>query len=174
MAVATVVAQALEELGVTNLRLKWPNDVFVADKKVAGILLELSQHRANQGGRVKHRVVVGIGLNVVPVSDDVGQAVTSLQDCLGSAVPPLSSLAVRIWSALRQCRDEFDRSGFRGFQRAWDARDALCGKPITVSQGQTVWHGIAQGVGADGGLRVLSDGEVRRVNAGEVSVRRTD
>ncbi|MEM6986825.1 MAG: biotin--[acetyl-CoA-carboxylase] ligase, partial [Pseudomonadota bacterium] len=83
LAVATVVAEVLEQLGIANVRLKWPNDVCVADKKIAGILLELSQHRTHHGGRRQQRVVVGIGLNVVPVKDDVGQSVTSLQDCLG-------------------------------------------------------------------------------------------
>ncbi|MEM9601236.1 MAG: biotin--[acetyl-CoA-carboxylase] ligase [Pseudomonadota bacterium] len=169
LAAATALAGVLEDLGVSPIGLKWPNDVQVDGRKIAGILLELSAHANPATG--SQRVVVGIGLNVEPVESDTGQPTTSVRETVPTVVPPIDEIAYRIWTALRACRDRFERRGFPGFRDDWRARDVLAGLPVTVLQGEARWHGTARGVNADGTLRVDSGDGERAVSAGEVSVR---
>ena len=82
MLLGLAVMQALRELGVPGAGLKWPNDVLVGNKKIAGILLELVGDPAD----VCH-VVLGIGINVnMQVADEVDQQWTSIRLESGKSV----------------------------------------------------------------------------------------
>lgn len=171
LAVASALAGVLEGFGVRGTGLKWPNDVQVDGKKIAGILLELSPHSLRSGAELSHRLVIGIGLNLEPVAADVGQAATSLREVLRGEMPTLQTVAAGIWTALRRCRDQFEAHGFAPFQPFWAERDALVDRVVLVTQGDARWRGTVLGLNPDGSLRVKADGVEHAISAGEVTVR---
>ena len=162
------VAEAMEQCGVGGITLKWPNDVWLNGRKVAGILAEL------QGAvEDRFRLVIGIGLNVYMRPNGqvrIDQPWTSL--AVEDEVPDSgrNQLAVRLIESLVSRMSEFTEAGLHGVREAWEARDALMGQPLEVLGGDT--RGIGRGIDAEGRLRVRqTDGSEVAVNAGEISIR---
>ena len=158
------VANTLEKLGVKDVGLKWPNDVFVGGRKVAGILLELSGEATTSWS-----VVCGIGLNVLMTEKEgetIGQEWVSLSafvECSRNVV------AAELFNQLIEVMEEFKCGSFSDFIARWEHYDILRGKEVVVLPGTTT--GRVVGVNAQGAL-LVSNGEEYIVTAGEVSVRR--
>jgi len=159
--VGLALAETLRRLGVRDVGLKWPNDVLLQGKKLGGILIET--RRAD--------VVVGIGLNHLRLRHDrsvIEQPTTSLQDVFGRRLPARSRVLAEI---LRGVLHELcDVSA------TWNTRfarfDVLNGQSIRVIEAENIaWFGVAEGVDAQGYLRVSTAKGVRVCHAGEVSVR---
>jgi BirA family biotin operon repressor/biotin-[acetyl-CoA-carboxylase] ligase len=153
--VGLAVADALDAAGLV-VRLKWPNDVMLGDRKVAGILCETRWRDA-----VPAWAAVGIGINVHgPVPPDVAAVATAL-DAAGSVtrVDVLERLLPRLRAL--PAGDALSPE-----ERArWAARDWLAGRRLAEPVA-----GIARGLDADGALRVETDHGVRRALAGHVVV----
>lgn len=165
------VVEALQRLGVAQPMLKWPNDVQVQDRKLAGVLVEAGS-RGPDTAAVP--LVIGIGINVrMPVSSAarIDQPWIDLRQLLGEAVSR-TALAAAVLDSLLPALDRFDQAGLDAFREAFVRHDALRGRRVRViapDGGQR--DGIAQGIDPTGALRVAdADGEWR-VHAGEVSVR---
>lgn len=163
LAASVAVAETVERRGVPRAELKWPNDVLVNGRKIAGILSEASI----SGNKVEF-VIIGIGLNVNAVETDfpldLRSSVTSLLAAVGRH-SDLEELALELLSALGYLYDRMDREGC-GFVRAlWDNRWAHRGV-VLVHEGSS---GIAQGIDADGSL-LLRDGQghLHRITSGDV------
>jgi BirA family transcriptional regulator, biotin operon repressor / biotin---[acetyl-CoA-carboxylase] ligase len=167
MMMALAVRDAVS--GATSLaaHLKWPNDVLVGNRKVAGILGEWSSRQGDE------RVILGVGINV-NFGDSIGVELPDTATSLDAEVGhPLSREEVT--AGVICCLDLW----YRGLTHrpddvfdAWAAALDLTGLPISVQDAGTTWNGIALGVRRDGGLLVeSSDGNVRCVYAGDVSVR---
>ena len=154
---------------VTDLeaQVKWPNDVLVNNKKVAGILIESDV----RGGKVDH-AIIGIGINVnlrfADFSDILPDA-TSLYNELGREVSRLDltrQLLIEIeglYLALLSGESIFEE---------W--RDSLVtlGRRVHVRWGETIYEGIAESVAKDGSLFLRhSDGSLARIMAGDVTLR---
>lgn len=151
-----------------DVRLKWPNDLWWQGRKLGGILVETA-NLAN-GGRV---AVVGIGINL---------ATPQVMPDPNAALPAVPPVGLREWQpdaeagavlealAPALVRDllAFQALGFSAFAQRFALRDALNGRPVTLSDGR---QGTACGVGDDGALRVLTDNGLQLVNSQEVSVR---
>ncbi|MCM2295771.1 biotin--[acetyl-CoA-carboxylase] ligase [Rhodoferax sp.] len=160
LAVGLSVAQSLHP----DIRLKWPNDLWWHDRKLAGILLE-TVNRGEAGA--SRYVVIGIGLNLlVPDATGLSIAPAGLLELLPGvdAAQALSLVA----APLVQTVQRFETHGFAPFQKAFNMRDALAQLPVTLSDGL---QGVAQGVDASGALRVVSAQGVQRITSAEVSVR---
>lgn len=160
LAVGLSVAQSLHP----DIRLKWPNDLWWHDRKLAGILIETANWGETSAGRY---VVIGVGLNLqTPDVAGLSTAPVGLRELLPEvdAAKALSSIA----APLVQTVQRFEAYGFAPFQNAFNARDALAQVPVTLSDGM---QGVAQGVDASGALRVAGAQGVQRINSAEVSVR---
>lgn len=160
-------ADALEALGVSDVALKWPNDLLRAGAKLGGILVE-----AQGDARGPLAAVIGIGINV-RLSDEaraaIGQPVADL-----TGVPYGSRNAVlgRVLATLTEALARFEREGFAAFRVAWQRRHALQGKRVRLLvRGEHAIVGVAAGVADDGALLLETDAGVQRVYAGEVSLR---
>jgi BirA family biotin operon repressor/biotin-[acetyl-CoA-carboxylase] ligase len=153
--VGLAVADALEGTGFA-VGLKWPNDVVLADRKVAGILCETRWQEA-----VPAWVAVGIGINVRgPVPPDVATVATAL-DAVGAVtrVTVLEQLLPRLHALP-------GGSTLSAEERArWAVRDWLAGRRLAEPVA-----GIARGLDADGALRVETNRGIRRALAGHVVV----
>jgi BirA family biotin operon repressor/biotin-[acetyl-CoA-carboxylase] ligase len=173
LAVGAALADALDPASANEARLgvKWPNDLWLMDsgiaggsgRKLGGILIETVAAGA-------HRLaVIGIGLNILPL--EAAQATTGVA-CVQELDPQASAPQVlaRVAPALVQALQRFERDGFAAFADAFAARDILAGRAVTTTHPQMP-DGIANGVAADGSLRLRTPQGVRLVTSGEVSVR---
>ncbi len=167
-AAAIAMAEAAEKATGLDIRIKWPNDLVLEGKKVCGILLELS-------GDVEtiDYVVVGTGLNVglSAYPADLKDKAISLQDALGRKVERAPILRAYL-AAMERCMDSLEREGLPGIRQAYERKSCTLDRKVLVSGGVEDFSGTAAGLDEDGALLVkLEDGSIRRVLAGDVSVR---
>lgn len=159
--VGMAVASYLNQQGL-NAQVKWPNDVYVSGKKIAGILIEL-----NGSFEDECRVVVGVGLNVNLSDDDlIDQPWTSMSKELKKHINRTEVCTDLVESIINTIEQPFDHG-------LWDKLDYLTQKPVTVLKGEQSIKGKAVGINEQANLLVeLPSGEVQSFNGGEVSVRK--
>ncbi len=169
LAVAVAVARVIDAAGVPEVGIKWPNDLMVAGRKLAGILIE---PRGEAGGSC--RVVVGVGINVAMSATQaaaISQPWISLAEALAARAPPSrNALAAALVSELCGALTHFSAHGFAPFAAEWKRRDVLAGQAVRI-EGAAKITGIARGVDADGGLLIDTADGRQAVHAGDVSVR---
>ena len=167
--VAGVAAtEALHECGYPGVRLKWPNDLLVDDRKLGGLLVEGGGEHA---GPV--RAVIGLGVNVrMPeaAAASIDQRWIDLAG-LPAGSPSRNRIAAVLLAHLVPALDQFDAEGLAPFLVRYARFDALVGRTVAIHLGAAVQSGIALGIAADGALRVDIGDEERLFHAGEVSVR---
>ena len=159
--------QALGDLGISGVGLKWPNDVLAGGGKLAGTLVEL-------GGEFLGPcyAVIGIGVNVrLPRDVDVGQPSADLADLCGASLPSRNTLIARLLDRLAVDLDGFAREGFAPFRPQFANYDLLAGRMIQVHTTAGMREGHAEGVDDRGALRVRHDRAVVAYDSAEVSVR---
>lgn len=141
-----------------QVMLKWPNDVMLAGKKLAGILLE----------RSGERVAVGFGVNLGSAPKLADRACSSLE---GRITP--SAFAPLLAASFARLLDLWRRSEPSLLAQAWLARAHPVGTSLTVHSGTTeTLSGSFDGIEADGALRLRrEDGSVELVRAGDISLR---
>ncbi|KQX97320.1 biotin--acetyl-CoA-carboxylase ligase [Rhodanobacter sp. Root480] len=171
LAIGVMVLRALEQLGIAGAGLKWPNDVLATKGKLAGVLVELSGEY--QGPCA---AVIGVGLNVrltPQLREQAGQPVCDLAALADGTPPDRNRVAAALVGALIDGLQAFERDGFDAFAADYARYDLLRGQPLTVSGGQGEFEGTGDGVDSRGALLVrLPDGERRKVDSADVSVRR--
>jgi BirA family biotin operon repressor/biotin-[acetyl-CoA-carboxylase] ligase len=160
------VAEAVEEQG-PPARLKWPNDVLLGGRKVAGVLAE-----AASNGQGVDSIVLGIGLNVAASPGDVVAELRETTTCLAAALQRPVELPPIAAAVLARLRDRIGRllDGEREASlSAWNERAReWWGRPIEVTAGAERVHGVALGVDASGALLVdLAGGGRRAFLSGE-------
>jgi BirA family biotin operon repressor/biotin-[acetyl-CoA-carboxylase] ligase len=157
LAVGVGVAQALHP----DLQLKWPNDVWWQDRKLAGILIETTQV-----GDERY-AVIGVGINITPrEAAGLSTPPAWLQELCPTMDAPQALLQVAV--SLVQAVLRFEAQGWSPFLSAYAARDALAGRPVQLSDGT---HGQACGVDERGALLVHTASGLRKITSAEVSVR---
>jgi BirA family biotin operon repressor/biotin-[acetyl-CoA-carboxylase] ligase len=171
LVVGVCALRALSHLGVDRVRLKWPNDLLVEDRKLGGILIEL---RAESSGPAC--VVIGIGLNVALGASLLGKVATMGLAPIDLATAGLkerarNAVAAGLLSSFVQGLLEFERDGLKPFVREWMEADALRGRPVTVTGAETSAKGVARGIDLDGALLVETPQGLLRFISGDVSVR---
>jgi BirA family biotin operon repressor/biotin-[acetyl-CoA-carboxylase] ligase len=139
--------------------IKWPNDVWVDGRKVAGILIE---GRPQEGW-----AVLGIGLNVATEADEFPPELRDIATSLRAAGSDLASPRAAL-DDLLPALDAWLEAPADAVLDAWRERDALHGQRVRWNGGE----GVAAGVDGDGSLLVETDGGVQALHAGEVHLQR--
>ncbi|AZC25727.1 MULTISPECIES: bifunctional biotin--[acetyl-CoA-carboxylase] ligase/biotin operon repressor BirA [Pseudomonas] len=166
LVVGLSVMRALRESGVPGAGLKWPNDVLVAQKKIAGILLELVGDPAD----VCH-VVLGIGINVnMQTSEEVDQAWTSVRLESGKSVDR-NQLIARLNDCLAFYLERHRLQGFSAIQKEWEESHLWQGCAVSLIAGASNIDGVVLGIDHRGALRLSVDGEEKVYSGGELSLR---
>jgi BirA family transcriptional regulator, biotin operon repressor / biotin---[acetyl-CoA-carboxylase] ligase len=161
LAVGTSVAESLHPL----IALKWPNDLWLDDRKLAGILIETASF--GDGAAAARYAVIGVGLNItMPPASGLSTPPAGLVECLPQ-ITAAQALA-RIAAPLAQAVKAFESFGFAPFQSRFNARDALRDRAVVLSDGTA---GTAHGVSEAGALLVHTAGGMRTVSSSEVSIR---
>jgi BirA family biotin operon repressor/biotin-[acetyl-CoA-carboxylase] ligase len=169
IAAAVAVAETLRSLHDLNAHIKWPNDVCIGERKIAGILAELSA----EAEQTNH-VVVGIGLNVDMAPSQVPKAVrataTSIQIELGRAVSRLDVLA-ELFEYLERWYERWRRDGFAPVKARWAELSTSLGRRVTVASGTTKITGLVADLDDGGALLLrLDSGHIRKVASGDMTV----
>ena len=164
--VGVATANAIKEVGIEQVTLKWPNDVLIEGHKVGGILVDIV-HASNP-----LELVIGIGLNVGGgsfVREVIGHPVADLLDYCSS--PVRNKLAVSTVRNVFEALCNFERYGFQSFHESWNKLDALEGEPVKISTLQDSIQGVARGVRDTGELCIeLENGRIHHVIAGDISL----
>lgn len=162
VALAETVSQALPDTAAVTC--KWPNDILVDGKKVAGMLLE----SAPMGEGALDWLVIGIGLNVASSPADVMYPATSLH---ASGAPGISAddLLADFCRRFANWRAVWTADGFEAIRDAWLTHAAGLGKEIGVKLASGPITGTFSGLDEQGALIVLHDsGEQTKITAGDV------
>lgn len=144
--------------------VKWPNDVLIAGRKTAGILIESS---ARPGGGLW--VAVGIGVNLSHPPTEAAYPATAFSEHMTAPSPqPLEALE-KLSEAFERWRLLWRRASFPPIAEAWTKRAHGLGEACTARLPNETVEGIAEGIDADGALRLrVAAGRVRRITAGDV------
>lgn len=154
-----------------DVQLKWPNDLWLAGRKLGGVLIE-TVHQGSQ-----RQAIVGVGLNLhapdtqrLFADGDLPAVPPASLDELGAeVVGDLGVWLARLAPALLKNLRRFERQGFAAFARGYAQRDALVGQRLQLDDGAT---GVGCGVDAQGALLLReAGGAIRAVLSGGLSVR---
>ena len=166
LVVGLAVLQALRELGVPGVGLKWPNDVLVGQKKIAGILLELVGDPAD----VCH-VVLGVGINVnMQMTDEVDQQWTSMRLESGRMFDR-NHLVAALGVMLQRYMARHQAGGFSAVQAEWEQNHLWQGRAVSLIAGVNQIDGEVLGIDSQGALRLKVDGVEKVFSGGELSLR---
>lgn len=166
---AVAVARAIELTTAVTPEIKWPNDVLIHGRKVAGLLNEMS---AETDG-IKF-VILGIGVNLNMTADqfpsDLRTPATSLRQELGHAVARVP-FAATLLNELDRLYLEFQSHGFRPVREEWQRRCNAHGRQLAVSDGdREITSGMFEGIDDDGALLVRKEKGTERILSGDVRV----
>lgn len=170
LAVGVALVRTLRTVGVSAARLKWPNDVLVAERKLAGILVETQGDMLGPAA-----AVIGIGINVQRCQRDVAHGTVgavSLAEVLAGQPPDRNDLLLAILSELDCVLSSFDRAGFAPFVEEWQTVNAWPRRQVMITGlGMESVEGCLLGVDRHGALRLNTATGVRTILVGEVSLR---
>ena len=167
LAIGVAVAKAIEEVADVSIQLKWPNDIYLNDQKLGGILIDLLQ----AGPPVK--LLLGIGLNIHAAPDRL-ESPNAPAIALADVVPGpsrhdvVSTLLNGLVSAIRQYSEE----GFESFVAAWSERDVFAGQFLHVDGLNEEVEGWNRGIDGSGALQLETNRGLRKIIGGDVTIRR--
>lgn len=170
LVIGIITAEVLRGLGAENVRVKWPNDLYLNDKKLAGILVELTGKTGDAA-----QIVIGTGINLAMNSPDtsiVNQGWINLQEA-GVQIDR-NDLAANLVENMRKALVCFEREGLAPFITRWAELDNFIDRPVKLLIGDREILGIARGIDSQGGLILEQNGERKSWVGGEISLRPQD
>jgi len=167
LVIGIVIAEVLRSLGACDVRVKWPNDLYLNDRKLAGILVELTGKTGDAA-----QLVIGAGINLAMRTPDaaiVNQGWINLQEA-GVNVDR-NTLTARLINTMRESLPLFEREGLAPFIQRWSELDNFINRPVKLLIGDKEILGIARGIDQQGGLILEQDGVKKSWVGGEISLR---
>ena len=168
LVVGMAIYDALQKLGAQGVELKWPNDVLLNGRKLAGILIEIAN---SEDGKIN--LVIGVGINVAisKGENQIDQSWANLQEILPKI--DRTSLLIQVISELQKALFDFEQQGISPeFQAKWQQCDAFFNDEVNIITEKQIISGIEQGIDERGYLRLWVDNQFMHFNGGEVSLRR--
>ena len=167
LVIGIVIAEVLQSLGADKVRVKWPNDLYLQDRKLSGILVELTGKTGDAA-----QIVSGAGINLMMrrvESDVVNQGWISLQEA-GISIDR-NQLAACLIKELRAGFKLFENEGLAPYLTRWEKLDNFINRPVKLIIGDKEIFGISRGIDAQGALLLEQDGMVKPWIGGEISLR---
>lgn len=166
LVVALACRRALADIGL-DVNIKWPNDLVVANDKLAGILIETA--------RVENKTVaiIGIGINfVLPKEVENATSVQALFQTASKQGVSVKTLLNAVLAQLDALLSKYAQNGFASCVGEYDAANRDTDRPVLLLQeGRIVHEGVVKGVDAQGALRLLTDKGEKTIVSGEISLR---
>lgn len=167
LVVGVIMAEVLQKLGADGVKVKWPNDLYLNDKKLSGILVELT----GKTGDVAH-IVTGIGINIAMSKNQteaINQQWINLEQ-VGIKIDR-NELACEITNALREAFVQFEKQWLSMFIERWKRLDNFMDRRVKLIIGEKEIFGIAKGINDQGALLLEQDGKIIPYIGGEISLR---
>ncbi|GKW05505.1 bifunctional biotin--[acetyl-CoA-carboxylase] ligase/biotin operon repressor BirA [Pectobacterium carotovorum] len=167
LVIGIVMAEVLHKLGADGVRVKWPNDLYLKDRKLAGILVELTGKTGDAAN-----LVIGAGINLQmrePAPDTINQGWINLQEA-GIDINR-NTLASTLISELRSALAVFELQGLEPFIPRWEKLDNYFNRSVRLIIGNREIHGVDRGIDRQGALLLESDGLITSYIGGEISLR---
>ena len=165
---ALAIWRAVRDHGAGDAWIKWPNDVYAGDRKLAGVLAESQV----QQGQVT-ATVVGMGVNLNLAAEDaarIGAPATSLLLETGKRVDRARFLEV-LYGYFNSYYRSAQQFGFGTLHAEWRGASRLLGRAVTLTRGDERLVGVVEDLDADGALCLrLPTGPLLRLHAGDVSL----
>ena len=166
LVVALACRRALADIGL-DVNIKWPNDLVVANDKLAGILIETA--------RVENKTVaiIGIGINfVLPKEVENATSVQALFQTASKQGVSVKTLLNAVLTQLDALLNEYAQNGFASCVGEYNAANRDTDRPVLLLQeGRVVHEGVVKGVDAQGALRLQTDKGEKTIVSGEISLR---
>ncbi|EKO3667513.1 bifunctional biotin--[acetyl-CoA-carboxylase] ligase/biotin operon repressor BirA [Vibrio metschnikovii] len=171
LVIGVAIVEALEEMGLNGIKLKWPNDLYYQDRKLAGILVEMS----GQAGGSAH-LVIGIGMNLIMQDENIAidQPWTSLSQVLGQEDIDRNQLVIKLIQALNRSLENYEQHGMQEFVERWNRLDNFLGRRVHLIIGPNKITGIERGIDQSGGVLLETPEGIKSYLGGEISLRKGD
>jgi BirA family transcriptional regulator, biotin operon repressor / biotin---[acetyl-CoA-carboxylase] ligase len=161
--ISVSVVTAIERVTTLAPRIKWPNDVYIGSKKVAGILTELNAEM----DRINF-LVIGLGINVNNDKNTLPQGAISLKEEKGELVSRLS-LVQQLLREIEKDYCQLRTSGPEEMRHRWRALSMTLGERVKVAGASRQIEGMALDIASDGALIIKTDAGIKeKVYAGDV------
>ncbi|WP_105253472.1 bifunctional biotin--[acetyl-CoA-carboxylase] ligase/biotin operon repressor BirA [Pseudoalteromonas sp. T1lg75] len=167
IAVGLAVYDSLKALYDLEVQLKWPNDVLVDGRKLAGVLVELDGTAEGPC-----HLVIGIGLNIsMPqaAAEHIDQPWCDLNEFAGEL--DKNQLVAVLTCFLQKRLVQYRQTGLQGMYQQWNRVHAFSGQYVELSSGTNTWRGICEGIDEQGAVVLRVDGQSKRYFGGEISLR---
>lgn len=159
------IVQAISDIALLSAKIKWPNDIFINGKKVAGILGEMSSHRV----AIKY-IALGIGINVNISLENLPPQATSLQNEVQREI----SLEALLASILNHFENNYrifkESKDISPFQDKIDELLLYKDEMVRITTPQEIIHGTVVGIHNDGRLIIKTGDECKMLSSGEINV----
>ncbi|MGF1644614.1 MAG: biotin--[acetyl-CoA-carboxylase] ligase [Thiotrichales bacterium] len=167
LGIGAVSAAALSTLTGLEIGLKWPNDLYLNERKLGGILIDLS----NQGNQT--RAIIGIGINIAmpPEQPDIDQDWTQLAQFLTTSRYQRNEYVAELLNHLLPWLALFPSLNADSVRTLWATRDICRGRPVRVITADGEYFGAGAGVDESSRFRLLTGTHYRTFASGEVSLR---
>ncbi len=169
LAAGLAVMRALKRLGVTEIGLKWPNDILWQERKLAGLLLEVTGESEGPS-----QVILGVGLNTCLPNQQgsrISQPWVDLASIPGGQQVGRNQLAAELIHQLINALECFEREKLVPLLDEWQQQDLYHNKTVALQMGSQTIVGKHVGIDKNGALLLSHAGEVKAYFAGEVSLR---
>lgn len=168
LVVGVAIVEALELLKFEAVKLKWPNDLYYQDRKLAGILVEMS----GQAGAAAN-LVIGMGLNLMMTDKTQGitQPWASLSEVAGVQSIDRNQLATTMIQTLNKTLLDYELKGMQGFVERWNRLDNFIHRPVKLIMGEREITGISRGINEQGAVIVETESGLETFIGGEISLR---
>ncbi len=169
LSVGLALIRALQQLGITKAKLKWPNDILIEGKKLAGILIELQGDMEGPS-----YAIIGVGLNLnLPknIQQKIDQPTTDLASASTTPINPNILLGF-ILKNLTDVLNTFEQQGFAALHEEWTKHHAYHQQQVNIlhPNGNTT-TGTVLNVCEEGNLCVSTHAGEQRFSSGEISLR---
>ncbi|WP_041069696.1 bifunctional biotin--[acetyl-CoA-carboxylase] ligase/biotin operon repressor BirA [Candidatus Ishikawella capsulata] len=168
LVVSVILAEVLWKIGITDIRVKWPNDIYLYDRKVGGILVELIGATGDTA-----KIVIGIGINISMYTSNnllINQNWINL-DAAGIQINR-NELAAQLINHLRYSLYQFEQQGFNAFIKRWLKLDNFINRPVKLLLANQEVYGISRGIDRQGRLLLeQANGKIKSWVSGDISLR---
>ncbi|URL01218.1 bifunctional biotin--[acetyl-CoA-carboxylase] ligase/biotin operon repressor BirA [Avibacterium sp. 20-126] len=166
LVIGIAIAETLQTFGAQSIGLKWPNDVLLQGRKLAGVLVEIANRK---NGLLN--LVIGIGINLaLPKQANINQPWAELREILPHF--DRDEIIIALVQRLYHYLDLFEQEGMTFFHSRWAEWDAFLNQPVSMISENDSQHGIERGIDREGYLLLETKQGIVRFNGGEVSLRR--
>lgn len=167
LVVACALVDTLKAFGIEGLGVKWPNDIYLNNKKLAGVLVEMT----GQADSESH-LVIGIGINLSmskSQGEQIDQAWSDLSDHIDC--PEKTELVIALQKQLSEDLVKFEQDGMHAFLERWQAMDVFYNKNVKLLMGNNQVNGICKGIDNQGAILLETNKGIESFVGGEISLR---